>query len=434
MEKEAEKSRIAASVMEAGRNQLFFAYRYLEQAIFRLRRKENGEIRIGSDGDYLYYERDYVLNRYLQDSSELAGDYLHTVIHCLYQHPFFGRMRKREYWDLAADMAAEYIRTEMIRGKETREDDRVLQCRSIMKEAEKEMRTLSAQNLYTWLDKRYGGGEEISGRDISELKSLFARDDHGLWYHERKGGENQNQWKEIAENIILTIQGFSFPASGQGEQAGRLVRSLQAVTREKQDYGDFLKKFARPEERLQTNEEEFDYIYYTYGLRVLGRMPLIEPLEYKEAWLVREFIIAVDTSGSCEGKLVESFLTKTYNILKQTESFSSKVNIHILQCDAGIQEDKKIESPKELEDYIEGLTLKGFGGTDFRPVFQYVEDLKAAGELKRMGGLVYFTDGYGVFPAVPPKYRTVFAFVNREDDVKVPPWAMKIYLDEEGLR
>lgn len=483
MDREEEMRRVAVRVMEAGRNQLFFTYRYLEQALFRLQRKESRKIRIGSDGEYLYYRQDYVLSRYRQDSSELAGDYLHTVIHCLYRHPFFGKRRKRVYWDLAADMAAEYIRMEMT-GEEGEEEEDGTACRrTVLEEAEKELRTVSAPGLYAWLERRYESGKDILGKPISELKSLFARDEHDFWYEEeqkqcqqeqhlqeqhsqeqhpqeqhlqeqhpqeRHSQEQhlqeqhlqeqhlQEQWKEIAESVLMTLQGFDAGILGQGmlrgERAGRLIRSLQSITRENYDYREFLKKFARLEERLRTNDEEFDYVYYTYGLQIFDRMPLIEPLESKESLLIREFIIAVDTSGSCEGELVERFLTKTCNILKQTENFASKVNIHIIQCDARIQEDRKIESAAELEEYISRLSLKGFGGTDFRPVFEYVEDLREAGELKRTDGLIYFTDGYGIFPAVPPKYRTAFAFVNRDDDVKVPPWAMKVYLDEEGLR
>lgn len=83
--------------------------------------------------------------------------------------------------------------------------------------------------------------------------------------------------------------------------AGSLIRSLQPLVRENYDYSEFLLKFAaRLEERMQINEDEFDYIFYTYGLRLFKRVPLIEPLEYKEKYLIREFVVAIDTSESCE--------------------------------------------------------------------------------------------------------------------------------------
>ncbi len=213
-----------------------------------------------------------------------------------------------------------------------------------------------------------------------------------------------------------------------------MVKTLQKLTRENFDYSTFLLKFAaRLEERMQTDIDEFDYVFYTYGLRLDKRMPLIEPLEYKDKYLLREFVIAIDTSGSCEGELVEKFLTKTYNILRQTESFTSKVNIHLIQCDAVIQEDVTIQSQQDLEEYIAHFTLKGFGGTDFRPVFEHIERMIESGAIQRLEGLLYFTDGYGVFPAKPPKYKTAFVFLDQEENVKVPAWAMKVYIEEETL-
>ena len=69
------------------------------------------------------------------------------------------------------------------------------------------------------------------------------------------------------------------------------------------------------------NPDEFDYIYYTYGLDRYGNMPLIEPLEYREARAVHDFAIAIDTSESVSGDLAAG-VRKTYNILKQAERAS----------------------------------------------------------------------------------------------------------------
>lgn len=72
---------------------------------------------------------------------------------------------------------------------------------------------------------------------------------------------------------------------------------------------------------MRVNDDEFDYIFYTYGLKLYERMPLIEPLEYKEVKRIKEFVIAIDTSGSVSGELVQKFIQKTYNILKTRKAF-----------------------------------------------------------------------------------------------------------------
>ena len=81
------------------------------------------------------------------------------------------------------------------------------------------------------------------------------------------------------------------------------------------------------------------------------------------------------------------------------------------------------------------MQLHGFGGTDFRPVFRYVDELIAQKELTNLGGLIYFTDGKGAFPAQPPQYHTAFVFLDDGvSDPKVPVWASKLILSPEDLR
>ena len=61
---------------------------------------------------------------------------------------------------------------------------------------------------------------------------------------------------------------------------------------------------------IKVNPDEYDYIYYTYGMQLYKNMPLIEPLEYQDMNKIHDFVIAIDTSGSCQGRIVRSFLTE----------------------------------------------------------------------------------------------------------------------------
>jgi len=215
-----------------------------------------------------------------------------------------------------------------------------------------------------------------------------------------------------------------------------LVQSLRQMNRKRQSYTQFLRRFGAYGEVMRLSEDEFDYTYYTYGLSTYGNLPLVEPLEYKDSNVVREFVIAIDTSFSVHGDEVNAFLRKTYNILKATESFSTKINLHIIQCDVKVQHDEKITTQAELDLYMQDMLLYGFGGTDFRPVFEYVDQLIADKEFTNLKGLIYFTDGYGEFPERPPLYKTAFAFVSDDPmfDPKVPPWAIKLILDPEDIK
>ena len=45
-----------------------------------------------------------------------------------------------------------------------------------------------------------------------------------------------------------------------------------------------------------------------------------------------------------------------------------------------------------------------------------------------------FTDGQGTFPRRQPAYDAVFVFLDDGySDPVVPPWALKVILDERGL-
>jgi hypothetical protein len=81
---------------------------------------------------------------------------------------------------------------------------------------------------------------------------------------------------------------------------------------------------------------------------------------------------------------VKKFLEQTYAVLSENDSFFRKVNIHIIQCDDQVQTDQKITCEEELINYMDNLELRGEGGTDFRPAFEYVEKLKK--EHRRISG------------------------------------------------
>lgn len=244
--------------------------------------------------------------------------------------------------------------------------------------------------------------------------------------------ELKREWQDVSERIQLELEA---QAHQRGTQAGSLQRQLALANREKHDYRAFLRKFAVLGEHMQLNDDEFDQIFYTYGLRLYGNLPLVEPLETKEVRRVRDFVIAIDTSASTSGALVERFLKRTWEVLTSEESFFRKIHLRIVQCDAEVQESVAITSREEFERYLKSFTAKGLGGTDFRPVFRHVDELLRQGEFTRLKGLIYFTDGEGVYPARKPDYETAFVFVQRPDGAapSVPAWAIKLVLDEGDI-
>lgn len=280
------------------------------------------------------------------------------------------------------------------------------------------------------------GDGERTDEDSSETGDEPAHDQRD-GYHmsripEQKRAAAQEEWDGIYKQIEMDMHAA---AMQEAETPGMLVAQIELAARKPVDYEAFLRSFASIEEDLRINDEEFDYIFYIFGFDTYGNMPLIDPLEYKEVNCVREFVIAVDTSASCKGELVRGFLTRTCEILQNTAQFGQEVNIHLIQCDARVQDEIVITSIDQIDDIVSNMQVKGLGGTDFRPVFERVNALVEAGEFENLRGLIYFTDGKGTYPEHMPSYDTAFVFLEEDGiPIRVPPWAMKVVLDEDGIR
>ena len=113
--------------------------------------------------------------------------------------------------------------------------------------------------------------------------------------------------------------------------------------------------------------------------------------------------------------------------------FNSVINT-LKEIETEIKEAKILKTAQEIEEYIKNISLKGFGGTDFRPVFQYVDEIFTSSQKNEVNGLIYFTDGDGVYPKQMPKFKSVF-IINDScfDKAKMPLWATPLFLDSQDL-
>lgn len=420
---------IGRKILAAAGNELYLKMRFMDVAlsslIFVL---DEGACGMGTDGLYLYYNPQYLGGLYREDRVMVNRIYLHLVLHGIFRHMIRRKGREEERYSLACDIVTESI----IDGMRHR---CVLRSRSWLRRETyrrlgKEMKVLTAEKVYGALEKW-----NLSEAEFARLAGEFRVDDHSYWPaddDQKKQSQIENQWQDISEQMETDMETFSKEAS---QESGHLIDQVKVENRVRFDYRQFLRKFSVLKEEMAVDEDTFDYVFYSYGLSFYGNMPLIEPQEWKEVQKVEEFAIVIDTSMSCSGELVKKFLEETYGVLSENDSFFRKVNIHIIQCDDQVQTDQKIESEEALKDYMGHLELKGEGGTDFRPAFAYVESLIKQHAFERLKGLLYFTDGRGTYPSKMPPYETAFVFMKEDyEDVDVPPWAMKLVLEEEDLQ
>lgn len=436
-EKDKKLNSLAKNVLLLSRNTLIVNLRFLDVALSQFELYPIDTSTLLTDGRNIFYNPRHVLNIYCAVREIPVRDYLHIVMHCVFRHMYMAPTLNHLYWDLACDIAVENVITELNLKAVT--VDREQQQEKYIAEIKKEVKHVTAENIYSYLYQTMPDPKKMA-----EIRRCFCADNHEIWYmtSEEFGQNNSSAsagvsaemsavWQKISEQMQVDLETFG---KQRGLYPDTMTQNLAAVNREKYDYTAFLKKFAVMGEAMRINDDEFDYIFYTYGLQLYGKMPLIEPLEYKEVKAIKEFVIAVDTSGSTSGELVQKFVQKTYNILKSTESFFTKINLHIIQCDVDIQEDRKITCQDDFDEYLKTMQIHGLGGTDFRPVFEYVEKLRAEQEFQNLKGLIYFTDGYGAFPAKKPDYNTAFVFVDDAyNNYDVPPWAIKLILQKDEI-
>ena len=463
-------------IWELAREQVLSAFHFLVNATARLSfvsADAAGSMPL-TDGRSVFYSEEELLISFSADPESPAGTLMHMLLHCLFGHPYRKQIADSELWDAACDIAVGKIIADLsadggmgdaFRPADAHEEDIFFRVGSRAPH-------MTAEEIYNAVVSDASAREEIL-----RWRELFMRDDHSLWTSRAKSGRKKvrggvlvavpdetddedtqqetgpgkgdedelaaemeqrdvealkREWQKLARQAQMELTSFQ---NRFGHKAGRFVDQLQPILWQEIDYGEFLRNFGAEQEILHVSDEAFDIAYYKYGLEIYGNIPLIEPLEYAEEHRIRTFVIAIDTSGSVQGDIVQSFLQKTCDVLRSTTSFTRRVDILLMQCDAQVQSVTRIKDMDELEDVIKDLRLRGFGGTEFRPVFSYVRHLRDEGKMEKPDGLLYFTDGVGEYPAAAPDYKTAFIF-NRDDHIspRVPSWAIRAVLSTDTIK
>ena len=479
------QEKLGNQIWSSVKTELLLSMRFMAPALSVLEiKREMSTTSVGTDAVSVLYNPNYVLKTYVEDPSKLNRTYLHMLMHCMFRHMYAAdKYPDNELWDLSCDIAVEHILDSM-------DYQCIYRVSSDLRERwydrlENELKVLTAEKVYRYFEERCewkisddinGSGSAIqnnaeetksgdnhieeSGNRLTinedtwnRLVREFKLDDHGFWERlEDKKDEAQNQenppdidmqmqlrlrrankkeaeeaWKDTAKRIKNDIASLGDEKSAE---SGSLKFYLKAETQEKVYFTDFLNQIAVVREEIRIDPDSFDYGLYNYGMEIYGNMPLIEENEYSETHKVDELVIAIDTSASCSEELVQTFLNETAGILRQSENFFREIHVHIIECDNKIQNDLLINHPEDMEKYAEKFEISGGYGTDFRPVFSYVDDLRKKGELKHLRGLMYFTDGFGDYPEKPTDYDTAFVYPSDKETGadKMPNWAIQLYI------
>ncbi len=411
----------AIHILELVRTELYMDMPHFLTALNTLEFKADDRIATcATNGVYFYYNPLKIIDLFQKNSIFLNRAYLHSILHCLYNHIWLKKNRIDFIWNVACDIIVEYTLDSMHK----KSISRILSyARKDVYSKLENLPGISCITVYEWLS---------TYEDIQNLYYEFVVDDHALWPKEQDeqmpmASSLQKKWQSVAKQTL-----FDHKQKGKDNEEGDafLVAHLQAK-KSKYSFAQFLKRFSIMKEELQINPDEFDLSYYTYGLSVYKNMPLMEPLETKEVKKIYEFVIALDTSYSIDEALAKRFVSNTYSILSTSNMFYKTCKVHIIQCDDRIRKDDVVSNQNEMDILLNSFTLVGGSNTDFRPVFSYVNDLIDGHAFQNLCGLLYFTDGKGIYPKKNPAYKTAFIYLDDYDQSKVPSWAIQYRLEEK---
>ena len=484
------KEHLGLRILNYCRSELYAQYPQMDLAFAALsvepsRRTETA----GTDGSSLFFSPQFLIEAYAESPQKVLRGYFHLLLHCLYFHLQRPPQYEARLWNLACDIAVEQIAEREMKKwgnschfnsgsgerQESGEKHLVWKCEKTKSPIEEkssqgtntnqqrnEKSSLSKEKDHQSIQKapnlRWSQAEKMKEieeirRDVwrqltgcaasaesvyeslqngvfpyspGQMEAAFCFDDHSLWeVPKERQAEIRRKWEKIRKES--GNGGSRAGGTSAGSGSGSFQEMLEITKKSRGDYRKFLRQFAVLREELKLDQTSFDYIYYSYGMEHYGNIPLIEPLEYSEVNRLEELVIAIDTSGSCTSEMVEQFLAETYAILSEKENFFEKMNVYLIQCDCCIQNVTHITSRSDWEMCGKYVEIQGRGGTDFRPVFGYIEKLKQKRALKNLRALVYFTDGDGIYPEQRPEYETAFVSLGKSKrQIYTPDWVQRM--------
>lgn len=351
-----------------------------------------------SDGKSFYYNEDYID---ALDAEQTQFALSHEAMHCALSHFHRRGHRIQHRWDLACDYA---INPLLLNDGLKPTPDAVY---------EREFEGMTAEEIYPCLEDNDNSGErdlEQNASEDSDNKDDDSEQSQG------EGGANQERQKNDmqdgsgSQKESPDDQGDSKGApqpttmSPQEEEAlsvqwqQRLAGAAQTALQSGKLEGDMARMvdyLLQPKlpwrmllARYMTATARDDYSYSRPSTR-RGDPAVYPSLRSHET----NIVVALDVSGSIDEEEMQEFISEINAIKSQV-----RARVTLLACDS----DLTYGSPWVFEawdEFAKDIEIRGGGGTNFKPVFEWIEQQDSA-----PGLLVYFTDAEGVFPDIEPVY------------------------------
>lgn len=348
--------------LEIAKSKLMIEHPYFGTLASALKFEKNDNIEaFMCDGDCYQYNDDYLATL---NSDELSFTLANAAMHQALYHDRRQSRRMGWMWYLATDYAINAILVE-------------------------NGLTLPDKINY---DNRFEGqyAEEIYETLRDEIMDDEMRDDADSEADSTRDNEEQQSEKvtsDISKESEEAYERFLEQVNQKLKKQGDLPKGLDRVL----DIGREATISWRDElYRYVNTHAKSDYRFFPPNMKYLY-LGFALPAVYGEELHIA---VAVDTSASVDKELLEQFLAELAEIMQIFPSYK----IELIECDAKIQHVSTLYPTEPLLS-----TLKGGGGTDFCPVFDYIDE-----RLSDVKFLIYFTDGMGVFPNYLPRIDTLW--------------------------
>ena len=325
---------------------------------------------------------------------KLVGVVAHEVLHCANGHAWRRGPRDPKLWNQAADFAINPI---------VREAGMVLPSGALDGAP---YRGMSAEEIYERLMQQQGGQqsereEPSSGADDQDDQAGQGgnpEDDDGQGNAQEGSEEASPDGSECGE-VVDSDDGHAseiqadwsasvLNAARQAESMGGLPAGLERLVEEiknpPQDWRSILRRFVQMNAASDYSWRQPNSRYMYAGLYLPAlRAESMPPM-----------VIAVDTSGSIDDLTISQFASEINAIVEEVRP----ERVHVVYCDAEIQGVDVFEDGEAIT-----ISPRGYGGTDFRPVFEWVGK-----EGITPSCLLYLTDMIGDFPDRAPDYPVLW--------------------------
>lgn len=437
----SEKEQLAEEILLYCKQKIHKRYTFFSQPLYVLKIQCDVELdSIATDGYYLFYNPDYIIKSFKKDRQTIYLAIIHVLLHCLLRHFAQKKFTNYPLYDATTDVVV-YFMLYDLSFIPLKSLNYVLNAIPELNGFYEEHQVINSNTLYnTALN------EPALANALIKHHHLFMLDNHIYWTFKNKnilssysGNDNLERNKKIWYSLQKELHTLLMHAEIYEENGFNTMRkkhhflsllSVEEKTKSTFSYQEYLKRLASLEEFCQIDYDSFDPLWYTTGLNLYEDIPIIEYNEYKEDYLLSEFVLAIDTSGSCSGEIMSNFLSQTKKIFDDMKIANRQINVTIIQCDDTIVHETVVKNYEDVLAYTTNYKAHGFGGTRFEPVFDRITELQDDGQLLHLKGLIYLSDGCGSFPESPPEYETIFVLPEADMNSGIPRWVTTVLLEE----